>query len=136
MADAELRFKIEEWLKYAKRDLDSANFLCGMIPVPIEIICFHCQQSAEKSLKAFIVSKGIEPKKTHDLVDLQNTCNEYDDFNSLTVECVMLRNFGVQPRYPFALQIEEEDMKAALKMAEKIYDFVSEKLNQFLEDKK
>ena len=130
MADEELTAKVDEWLKYAKRDLDSAEFLCGMKPVPVEIICFHCQQAAEKALKAFIVSKGREPKKTHDLVDLQNSCNEYDDFNSLTVDCVTLRNFGVQSRYPFALQIEEADMKVALEMAEKIFDFVLQKLGR------
>lgn len=134
--DDELKAKTEEWLKYARRDLDSALFLCNMNPVPIEIICFHCQQAAEKALKAYIVSKGLEPKKTHDLVDLQNSCNEYDDFNLLTVECVSLRNFGVQPRYPFALQIEEEDMNSALKMAQKIYDFILNKLNLLTGDSK
>jgi hypothetical protein len=34
-----------------------------------EIICFHCQQSAEKYLKAFLFSNDIEPDKTHNLVE-------------------------------------------------------------------
>ena len=126
----DLQAKVDEWLKYAKRDLDSAEFLRNMKPVPVEIICFLCQQSAEKALKAFLVSRGIEPRKTHDLVDLQNSCNAYDDFNSLTVACVALRNFGVQPRYPFAIQIDETDMKAALEMAKKVYDFILQKLGR------
>ena len=94
-----LQAKVDEWLKYAKRDLDSAEFLRNMKPAPVEIICFHCQQAAEKALKAFLVSRGIEPRKTHDLVDLQNSCNAYDDFDSLVIECSTLSNFGVQPRW-------------------------------------
>jgi len=43
----------KEWFKYAERDLESAIFLIKMHPVPIEIICYHCEQSAEK-IKRFI----------------------------------------------------------------------------------
>ncbi len=41
---------VGEWLAYAKHDLDSANFLLSMKPMPIEIICFHCQQVVQKQL--------------------------------------------------------------------------------------
>ncbi|HBQ65195.1 MAG TPA: hypothetical protein DD727_09850 [Clostridiales bacterium] len=37
-----------EWLEYARKDLDAAKYLATMDPKPIEIICYHCQQSAEK----------------------------------------------------------------------------------------
>ncbi|MCD4692773.1 MAG: HEPN domain-containing protein [Calditrichales bacterium] len=37
-----------EWFEIANMDLSSASFLKNMQPVPIEIICYHCQQSAEK----------------------------------------------------------------------------------------
>ena len=40
-----------EWLEYSKRDFDSATFLKNMKPLPCEIICYLCQQSAEKALK-------------------------------------------------------------------------------------
>lgn len=42
----------KEWLEFAAMDLDSAQFLLGMRPVPVEIICYHCEQAAEKLLKA------------------------------------------------------------------------------------
>jgi hypothetical protein len=32
----------QEWWDYAKMDLDSAEYLVSMRPVPTEIICFHC----------------------------------------------------------------------------------------------
>lgn len=33
-----------------KKDLEAAKFLTNMHPQPLEIICYHCQQSAEKIL--------------------------------------------------------------------------------------
>ena len=42
-----------EWFEFAKRDLESAKFLINMHPVPIEIICYHCEQSAEKIERFF-----------------------------------------------------------------------------------
>ena len=47
-----------EWFRYAAQDLSSANYLRGMQPVPLEIICYHCQQSIEKYLKGFICLNG------------------------------------------------------------------------------
>ncbi len=41
----------EEWLDYAVKDLTSARSLLKMKPHLGEIICFHCQQAAEKALK-------------------------------------------------------------------------------------
>jgi len=35
----------QEWHRFAAMDLDSAEYLLKMHPVPIEIICYHCQQS-------------------------------------------------------------------------------------------
>lgn len=46
-----------EWLQYAENDLDAARFLLGMKPLPAGIICFHCQQAAEKGLKAYLLQK-------------------------------------------------------------------------------
>ncbi|MBN2050303.1 MAG: HEPN domain-containing protein [Spirochaetales bacterium] len=39
-------------------------------PGPLEIICFHCQQAAEKALKAYLAYNEIRPPKTHDLDEL------------------------------------------------------------------
>ena len=40
----------QEWQRIAAMDLSTAEYLLGMSPLPIEIICYHCQQSAEKYL--------------------------------------------------------------------------------------
>ena len=62
---------LQQWLNKAKDDLRAAEYLSTMHhPTPDEIICFHCQQTAEKYLKAFIFLQDIEPEKTHDLREL------------------------------------------------------------------
>jgi len=33
----------KEWFRVAEADLASAVFLQGMRPIPIEVICYHCQ---------------------------------------------------------------------------------------------
>ncbi|MDR1931986.1 MAG: HEPN domain-containing protein [Spirochaetales bacterium] len=66
-----------EWRRFAKMDLDGAEFLMQMTPLPTEIICFHCQQSAEKSLKSILVLNSIFPPKIHDLQGLKELCLPY-----------------------------------------------------------
>lgn len=33
----------KEWFDIAQADLSSAEFLMNMHPIPLEIICYHCQ---------------------------------------------------------------------------------------------
>lgn len=56
-----------EWLDFAYMDLSAAEHLLTMRPLPVEIICYHCEQAAEKFLKATLVQFDREPPKTHDL---------------------------------------------------------------------
>ena len=122
---------VSEWLRFAKADLDSAWHLQTMVPVPIEIACYHCQQSAEKALKAFLLANGCEVKKTHDVRFLCNECKTVNaDFAQIETMCSRVTVYGSQSRYPFALEIESEDMQLALNDAKKIYDFVGAQINK------
>jgi HEPN domain-containing protein len=128
---------ISEWFQYADMDLDSAEYLQGKRPQPFEIICFLCQQSAEKNLKGYLISKCIaEPPKVHNLPLLNNMCKEYDNrFSEVDRACDVLNRYGVQPRYPNELGITETDMRKALVYARQIRDFellvnVRRKINQ------
>ena len=114
-----------EWFQYASNDFRTAQYLRGMRPVPIEIICYHCQQCAEKYLKGFIAYKGGEIQKTHDLSVLNKSCQSYDaSFGKIIDACIELTDYGVQSRYPFNMDIIEGDMLIALKSAEEIKDFI------------
>jgi len=60
----------KEWVAFAKQDLDSAVYLKKMVPLPIEIICYHCHQCAEKMLKALLFKIHYRVPRTHDLMVL------------------------------------------------------------------
>lgn len=110
----------KEWFEFAKRDLESAKFLKQMYPVPIEIICYHCEQSAEKYLKGYLIIKGNKPERTHDLSLLNNKCKMLDaEFSDIEDDCIELVLYGVQVRYPYQLEVSSEDMEIALESAKK-----------------
>ncbi|MEW5866405.1 MAG: HEPN domain-containing protein [Bacillota bacterium] len=119
-----------EWFAMGDLDLDSAAFLLGMRPMPVEIICYHCQQCAEKYLKGFIAFNAGEVPRTHDLVALNKLCGGYDQgFAELQERCIDLTDYGVQVRYPFHLDIEESDAKRAIENARKVREFVVSRIN-------
>ncbi len=119
----------EEWLDYATRDLDSARFLLKMKPHPREIICFHCQQAAEKALKAYLALHKKDIPRIHDLTLLNSSCAEIDDtISELYSSCEQLNDFSVQIRYPFDHELSEKDILKALRNAGKVFDFVKAKL--------
>ena len=98
-----------------------------------DTICFHCQQTIEKYLKALLVWKEIDFKKTHDLVYLQTLCVPFApalrDFNVRS-----LSRFGTDIRYPddFIMpSIEETDY--ALGVADQIRGLIRNQLSLIFE---
>jgi len=123
------------WIEFADRDLALAEHTAKtMWPIPHEIVCYHCQQFVEKYLKAFLVSKGQEPPHIHDLAKLAALCeSENPDFSQIKQQCIILAEYGVQPRYPGNMQIIEEDMVRALHFAADIKTFMREKMPELFE---
>ena len=96
-----------------------------MKPLPLEIICYHCQQSAEKYLKGYIALNGGDILRTHDLTILNKICRKYTEtFKELEEDCIELVDYGVHVRYPFHIDLEEYDMKKALESAHNIENFI------------
>jgi len=119
-----------EWFDVAEMDIASAKYLQNMHPLPIEIICYHCQQSSEKYLKGFLALNGHEIQKTHDLVLLNKLCFKYNDsFESIEEECLRLTDYGVNIRYPYPMDLNLADMKLAIKDAEKIKNSILERFD-------
>ncbi len=81
----------KEWLRFAQMDYDCALYLSTMPlhPRPYEIICYHCQQTAEKAVKAVIVSLGAQGglPKIHSISFLMNQIkDQLKDVNGITIE--------------------------------------------------
>ena len=56
------------WIEKAKHDLLNADNNLASDKIPFDTVCFHCQQAAEKLLKAFLVLKESQYPLTHNLL--------------------------------------------------------------------
>lgn len=82
---------VKEWLDFANKDISCAKYLLDMRPVPIEIICYHCEQAAEKVLKGYLIHQDVEPPRTHDLRLICKMCADIDEtFDEISQSCVNL----------------------------------------------
>ena len=115
-----------EWVEYATADLVAAKYLATMQNPLIEIVCYHCQQCAEKMLKGFIIYNDIEPKRIHDLTILCKECEKLDSaFQDVYEMCEILTEYVANTRYPSKIELIEYDMKEAIKFAIEIKEFVT-----------
>ena len=115
----------DEWFRYANNDLIVAKHCFeNLHPKQIEIASYHCEQCAEKSLKAFLLFKNIEPPKIHDLKVLCKMCQDIDNsFADIVIQCAHLNPYGITVRYPGEPYPSEEMVKLAIIEAQQVYDF-------------
>jgi HEPN domain-containing protein len=130
-----VRFElVRQWLEKAASDLEAAEQLSAQAGRLREIIAFHCQQAAEKYLKALLVRRQVEFPKTHEigkLLDLAATL-EGDITNSLR-EAEKLTPFGVEARYPSdAPELLPGGEFEAIAMAHAVRDAVMVALQPYL----
>ncbi len=61
----------QKWLEYAETDfLAALNLFEEGLERYAGIICFHCQQSIEKQMKALLIYHEQLAPKTHNLVEI------------------------------------------------------------------
>ena len=117
---------LSDWLNKATLDLKSAQALLSHDPPLLYPACFHCQQAAEKYLKAFLTLKQIEFPKTHiieELLDLIYTVDE--GLAARLATAARLTPYGVDIRYP-ADQREPgaEQAREAMELAALVRDSI------------
>ncbi|MDR0472482.1 MAG: HEPN domain-containing protein [Treponema sp.] len=111
----------KEWIMIADTDFDSAKLLNESVRKHFEIICYHCSQAVEKYLKGYLVYNDIVPRKTHDLLFLNNICIEKDErFEAITIGCGFLNRFIKDVRYPHKYETNETDVSFSIDSVEKI----------------
>lgn len=122
--------KHNEWLKFALDDLKVAKIILNSEDQIVGAICYHSQQSAEKALKAYLVYNQIKPSRTHDLSNLLKQCSKFDiEFEDLKMDVFEINPYAHETRYPDSfITLDLSVAEDAIKRAEKIFDFVSNKL--------
>lgn len=120
--------EVKEWLDRAIMDIGVAKHLESTYhPKPIEIICYHSQQAAEKAIKALILYFGAEGgmPKLHDLSFLLGQIKNKTAVDEKYYDYAdTLSPYGVVVRYPNELFLEERHAKEAIRYAEEILQWV------------
>ena len=123
----ERREIVQRWITKAEHDYHTACTMLQVEEVPTDVVCFHCQQCAEKYLKAFLTDKNQEAPPTHDLRRLFSLCVSVDSsFEMLEDACVELTDYAVEVRYVDDWRdIPLEEANAALKHTQRIREFAA-----------
>jgi HEPN domain-containing protein len=123
---------IKAWFEKADHDLGSAKVIFLNVPGYYDTIAFHCQQSAEKYLKAAFVFFEIQPPKSHDLVYLLEVLSTKINFEEhFYKQAIILNGFGVVIRYPDqTINLTKEETENAIHLSETFRSFVINIINK------
>jgi len=92
---------INEWLRRAGVDIAVAERLLSDEAAFLNAVTFHCQQAAEKYLKALLTCWETEFPKTHELARLIKLIETRDaKLATSLLDVTMLTPYGVELQYP------------------------------------
>ena len=110
----------KEWVAKAEADFRVADTLHQARPPVHDARCFHCQQSAEKYLKALSEELGLTIPRTHNLEDLLSLLlPHHPGLRSLRRGLIFLTDFAVETRYP-GENANKRQAEAAMRWATKV----------------
>lgn len=111
-----------DWVRKAEVDYRAARKLDQSHPPMHDLVCFCCQQMAEKFLKALMEEQSLVVPRTHNLEDLLNLLHPFHSgLISLRRGCKFLIQFAVDVRYP-GFHARKRQAHAALRWAERVRD--------------
>jgi len=106
---------VRGWLRKAQSDLTAAE-MCLEAGQALDAACFHAQQAAEKSIKAYLAAHDIEFPFIHNLEKLIELCAQHDSaFAQLKTAAQELTPYAVELRY-------DDDFWPAAHTARQAYD--------------
>jgi HEPN domain-containing protein len=124
---------VYEWIKYAQRDYDIALHLSEVFrPLPVENICYNCQQATEKTMKGILILHKGDYPRTHDIESLHELCKEAGTDFGLTPSITRtLTRFAKKSRYPDDVyDFTDTDTEFGLKYAKQIINQANEVLEK------
>jgi HEPN domain-containing protein len=124
--DEAKRELVRHWLTIALDDLASARKLASEPDAHLNTAVFHCQQAAEKAVKAFLVFCDQPFEKIHDIAKLMNQAAGMEPrLQTLLSRVAPLTRYVAQFRYPSVeIAASEEEFEEALQAAQQLFNFV------------
>ena len=123
-----MREETRQWLAKADKDFGIAIFAMQSIDGPLPVTTgLHCQQSAEKYLKAYLYETDINFSNQQTLSSLFDNCRAVDgSFEILQPEISQLEGYSIASRYPKASDISEFN-QVAVEAMKQVKAFVMSK---------
>jgi HEPN domain-containing protein len=90
----------ERWLAKADEDIAIVELALGRKPPLLDPAAFHCQQAAEKILKALLVAAAVAPPRTHDMERLVQAAAHYPSLRDQMQAFARLTEWLTASRYP------------------------------------
>ena len=114
---------VRAWMAKARSDLGTARKLASGPDAYLDTAIYHCQQAAEKAIKALLVQNDLRFEKTHDLeVLIARATPVAPGLSQLLDQADRLTPYAVAYRYPGEeLVPSAEEFAAALFAAEEIF---------------
>lgn len=123
-----------DWLGRAREDILSADVL-REDPRCYNNAAFHCQQTIEKALKAYILLKSDILVDGHNLTWLCKRAGRYDKkFAEWLDESASLNKCYIETRYPADLPLEltQGEVTAYYNMARDMFEFICGEVDSIL----
>lgn len=115
-----------QWLIKSQRDLGAARLLLQSKEPYLDLVAYHCQQSAEKAIKAYLTYRELAFQKTHNLVALLTLAITFEaKLNQWQELAEVLTPWATEFRYPGdVLEPERAEVEHALVMTAAFTSFV------------
>jgi HEPN domain-containing protein len=114
---------VKNWLIKSQHDLLAAQKLSDEPEIYADVAIYHCQQSAEKALKGFLILHDQNFPRTHDVrlllqlaIVIHPTLQQHQEASEL------LTPYATEFRYPSdVMQPTETELQEALEKAEALF---------------
>jgi HEPN domain-containing protein len=131
-----MKKQVENWILFAENDLSAAEAMLKDYNHLTNIIVFHCQQSVEKYMKAFLIENDVPLVKTHDLIKLNKMIKKIKDLDIDENKLDVINEVYTESRYPFDLGMLPDGMptveqaKEFVEYAKEIKTIINFELNK------
>lgn len=116
----------------AKQDLKGAEILFEH-DADLGIVCFHCQQAIEKSLKGYLISVSGTLQDGHSLLKLCKKAANYSPlFLGMMKDMTYVNVYYIETRYPAddPLYVSHEDAVECLAITTRVFCVITDIINE------
>ncbi len=113
----------KDWFRIGEKELKRAENLFNL--GDLAGAGFNIHQAIEKHLKGYLLSKGWELRRIHELEVLLNDAIIYEpSFEEFREACQKITDYYVEERYPFIItsELREEEVEESLEFAKRIIE--------------